>query len=301
MNIVINAALLTAITTGFKMQFQGALDQAPSQFKMIATVVPSNTKVQTYPWLGTLPSMREWLGDRVVHGLQAHGYSITNKGFELTIAVSRNDIEDDQYGVYGPMFEEMGRAAGAHPDQLTFTALKNGPSTLCYDGQFFFDTDHPVLDATGTAVSQANWDNNSGSGTAWYLLDTSRAIKPIVFQERKKAQFVAKTALTDDNVFNANEFVYGVDSRDNVGYGLWQLAYGSRKTLDETNFSAAWTAMAERTGDHGRPLGIKPNLLIVPPSLYLTALKVVSADKLANGADNILKGMVKVEMSPWIL
>lgn len=299
--IVINAALLAAITTGFKTVFNGVLSQAPGQHKLVATVVPSNTKVQTYPWLGTIPNMREWLGDRVIHGLRAHGYSITNKPFELTIGVDRDDIEDDQYGVYGPMIEELGRSAAAHPEQLVFGALAGGHAAVCYDGQNFFDTDHPVLDENGVSQSQANLDDNSGSGTRWYLLDTTRALKPIIFQERKKPEFVSKTALTDDNVFNAREFQYGVDYRGNVGYGLWQLAYCSRKTLDETNFAAAWTAMCERTGDHGRPLGIKPNLLLVPPSLYILALKVVSADKLANGADNVLKGMVKVEQSPWLV
>lgn len=301
MNIVINAALLTALTTAFKTIFNGALGQAKSMYKNFATVVPSTTKQNTYAWLGMLPSMREWLGDRVVNAIAAHGYTIVNKPFEMTVGVQRTDIEDDQYGVYNPLFEEMGRSAGAHPDQMVFNAFKAGHSTVCYDGQNFFDTDHPVLDANGAPQSQSNLDNNSDSGTRWFLLDNSRAVKPVIFQERKKPEFVSKTALTDDNVFTAAQFVYGVDCRDNVGYGLWQLAYCSRKTLDETNLVAAWTAMCERTGDHGRPLGIVPDTLLVPPSLYHAALKLVSATTLANGADNVMKGLVKVEQSPWLV
>ncbi|WP_113673489.1 Mu-like prophage major head subunit gpT family protein [Vallitalea guaymasensis] len=63
--------------------------------------------------------------------------------------------------------------------------------------------------------------------TAWYLLDVSRPIRPLIFQQRKKPQFVSKTKETDENVFNDKEYIYGADSRDNAGYGLWQLAYGS--------------------------------------------------------------------------
>ena len=53
----------------------------------------------------------------------------------------------------------MGRASQVFPDELVFGLLKTGGSTLCYDGQFFFDTDHPVfpnVDGTGTAVLVSN-------------------------------------------------------------------------------------------------------------------------------------------------
>lgn len=298
--MIINKGNLTALFVAFKAAFAAGLGQAPSQYQSLVTVVPSSTSAEEYGWLGAFPNMREWLGDRVVNGMATHGYTIRNRSFEMTVGVPRPAIEDDQYGIYSPMMTEMGRAAAAHPDQLVFGLLKNGASTLCYDGQNFFDTDHPVLAADGSTVTQSNWDNNSGSGTAWYLLDTSRALKPIIFQDRKRPNFVAKTGETDDNVFDRNEYVYGVDSRCNVGFGFWQLAYGSRKTLDETNLIAAYTAMTERLGDHGRPLGIRPTKLVVPPSLEFAARKLVNATTLANGADNVLKGLVDVEVSAWL-
>lgn len=298
--MIINKGNLTALFVAFKAAFAAGLGQAPSQYQSLVTVVPSSTSAEEYGWLGAFPNMREWLGDRVVNGMATHGYTIRNRSFEMTVGVPRPAIEDDQYGIYSPMMTEMGRAAGAHPDQLVFGLLKNGASTLCYDGQNFFDTDHPVLAADGSIATQSNWDNNSGSGTAWYLLDTSRALKPIIFQDRKRPNFVAKTGETDDNVFDRNEYVYGVDSRCNVGFGFWQLAYGSRKTLDETNLIAAYTAMTERLGDHGRPLGIRPTKLVVPPSLEFAARKLVNATTLANGADNVLKGLVDVEVSAWL-
>jgi phage major head subunit gpT-like protein len=298
--MLINSPNLTILFVAFKAAFAAGLGQAKPQYQMLATTVPSTTGSEEYGWLGSFPNMREWLGDRVVHGAKAHGYSIRNKQFELTVGVPRPAIEDDQYGVYTPMMTEMGSAAAAHPDQLVFSLLAAGSSTVCYDGQNFFDTDHPVLDAEGEEQSQSNWDNNSGSGTAWFLLDTSRSLKPIIFQQRKPPKFVGKTAETDDNVFHANEYVYGIDSRCNVGFGFWQLAYGSRKTLDETNLIAAFTAMTERKGDYDRPLGIRPTVLLVPPSLEWAARKLINATTLANGADNVLKGVVEVAVSPWL-
>lgn len=298
--MIINQGNLTMLFVAFKAAFQGGFGKTPTQYRDIATVVPSTTGKEEYGWLGKLPKMREWIGDRVINGIMSHGYSIRNKPWELTIGVPRDDIEDDTYGVYKPMFEEFGQSVDEHPDELTFGALVAGPSTKCYDGQYFFDTDHPVTDANGAVQSQSNWDNNGGAGTPWYLLDTSRAIKPLVFQDRKKPQFVSKTAPTDDNVFFAKEFVYGVDARYNVGYGLWQLAYGSRKPLNEDNLYAAYVAMTERKGDNERKLAIKPNKLYVPPSQLMAARKVLSASQLANGADNVMKGLVEVVESPWL-
>lgn len=298
--MIINKHSLTALFVAFKAAFAGGLGQAKSQYNLIATTVPSTTATEEYGWLGKFPGMREWLGDRVVHGAATHGYSIKNKKFEMTVGVPRESIDDDQYGVYTPMMTEMGSAAGAHPDELVFGLISAGPSTLCYDGQNFFDTDHPVIDAAGVEQSQSNWDNNSGSGTAWYLLDCKRSLKPVIFQSRKKPMFVAKTAETDDNVFFASEYVYGVDSRCNVGFGFWQLAYGSRKTLDETNLIAAFVAMTSRKGDHGRSLGIRPSVLLVPPSLEWAARKLVNSTTLANGEDNVLKGVVEVVVGDWL-
>lgn len=298
--MLINAGNLKTLFVAFNAAFRGGLSQAASQYGVIATTVPSSTGSEEYGWLGSFPNVREWLGDRVVNGAKTHGYTIRNKSYELTVSVPRPAIEDDQYGNYAPMMTEMGRSIAAHPDQLVFGALAGGTSALCYDGQYFFDTDHPVLDASGNPQSQSNWDNNSGSGTPWYLLDCSRTLRPIIFQQRKSPNFVAKTSESDDNVFDRNEYVYGVDSRCNVGYGFWQLAYGSRKTLDETNLIAAYTAMCERKGDHARPLGIKPTHLVVPPGLEIAARKLVNATTLANGADNVLKGLVEVVSVSWL-
>lgn len=66
--------------------------------------------------------------------------------------------------------------------------------------------------------------------TQWYLLCTRRPVKPLIYQQRKPAKFVAKTNETDDNVFFSKQFLYGVDSRGNAGFGFWQMAYYSEGT-----------------------------------------------------------------------
>ena len=298
---IITPALITGLNTGFKAEFQKSLAAATSEYLKIASVVPSSTKGNTYGWLGQFPRFREWVGDRVVRDMSAAGYTITNKEYESTVGVKRTDIEDDNLGIYSPIFQEMGRAAGVYPDELVFPLLKAGVSSLCYDGQYFFDTDHPVypnVDGTGTAVSTSNF--TAGTGTAWYLLDTSRALKPIIFQERQKPEFQTLTSTEDEQVFTKNLYRYGVYVRSNVGFGFWQMAHCSKATLDSDGFNAAFLAMQSLTADGGRPLGITPTLLVVPPTLRADALDLLTAERLANGASNTNYKAVELLVTPWV-
>ena len=63
---------------------------------------------------------------------------------------------------------------------------------------------------------------------AWYLLDVSKTLKPLILQINKKVEFVALDNPTDENVFMKDAFLYGTRSEDNAGYGLWQLAAKSK-------------------------------------------------------------------------
>ncbi|MCP2041774.1 phage major head subunit gpT-like protein [Neisseria sp. HSC-16F19] len=300
--MIITPASLKALMTGFKKNYQDGLQIADSQYRDIATVVPSSTASNTYGWLGQWPGFREWVGDRVFNDMQAHAYSIANKHYESSIKVGRNDIEDDNIGIYAPLFTEMGRAAAVHPDELVFGLLKNAHNTLCYDGQNFFDTDHPVaekVDGTGNSTTVSNV--YSGAGAAWYLLDTSRALKPFIFQERKAMNFTAMTRDDDESVFMRNEFRYGVDGRHNVGLGFWQMAAKSTEELNAANFAKVYTGMVSQKADGGRPLAIRPTLLVVPPTLEDAARQILEAERTAAGQSNIHKGKAKVLVSPWLL
>ncbi|GAB4208015.1 MAG: Mu-like prophage major head subunit gpT family protein [Tibeticola sp.] len=298
---IITPALITSLRTGYSKAFQDALAATPTDWEKVATRVPSSNASNTYGWLNQFPKLREWVGDRVVKDMAAQGYQITNKLYEGTVGVKRTDIEDDNVGIYTPLFAEMGRAAKAHGDELVFGLLAAGESTLCYDGQNFFDTDHPVypnVDGTGTATLVANLQ--AGTGPAWYLLDTSRALKPLIFQERTTPELEAMTATNDEGVFVRDEYRYGIRYRCNAGFGFWQMAYKSKATLDAVNFNAAMAAMMGIQADGGRPLGVKPTVLVVPPSLRAAAIEIVKNERLASGASNPNFGAVDLIDPPWV-
>jgi phage major head subunit gpT-like protein len=291
--MIINQSNLSGIYKSFSTVFNQAFDGAPSQWPIVAMQAPSAGRSVDYKWLGDFPMMQEWVGDRVIKDLSAFKYEITNKSYEATVEVDRDDIEDDQIGVYTPMIQGLGAAARQHPDLLVFALLKAGFDTTCYDGQYFFDDDHTVA---GASVS----NDGGGSSTPWYLLDLSRPLKPIILQVRKRPEFVAMDRPDDENVFMRKKFRYGVDDRKNVGYGLWQLAYGSKSTLNTTNYAAARAAMMSFTNDNLVPLGITPTHLVVPPTLEASARAVVEAQFDATGASNVWYRTAQLVVVPWL-
>lgn len=301
---IVTPEMIKALSVGFKASFQDSLQAAPSEYKKLATIVPSVTASNTYGWLGQFPQLREWVGERVVKDMAAQGYQITNKLFESTVGVKRTDIEDDNVGIYSPLFSEMGRAAGSHPDELTFALLKAGQTTLCFDGQNYFDTDHPVypsVDGTGVPAVVSNiFAPAVDPGPAWYLLDTSRALKPLIYQERTKAEFAYMTKDDDEQVFMADEFRYGIRVRCNVGFGFWQMAAKSTEPLTKEAFERVYGAMRSLKADGGRPLDIRPNLLVVPSILRSHAISVVGVETLAGGASNPNYKLVDLLETSWL-
>lgn len=304
--MIINEAALELAFKGFKAVYTDAYTAAPIAWDRIAMTVPSSARDETYGWLGQFPQLREWVsGERELKSLEAFGFSIVNKRFESTVSIQRTDFADDRLGVFKPMFAEMGHTARQHPDELVFSLLEAGFTTPCYDGQNFFDADHPVPDEDGPVTvggRKFRLVSNmlGGVGPSWFLFDTSRAVRSIIWQERENYEFQTINRHDDTRVFMTDEYVYGVRARANVGFGLWQLAFGSKAVLNAGTYADARAAMSSIKGDKGRILGIRPTVLVVPPVLEEAALKLLNADTNDGGGSNPWKGTAQVIVSPWL-
>jgi phage major head subunit gpT-like protein len=296
--MLITNTTLQALRVGFSTEFQNAFDAVPKMKDRVAKTVRSTTAMNTYGWLKSLTGMREWLGPRLVDNLSEASYTIVNKSFEKTIGVNRDNIEDDNLGMYSDGFTMMGDGAGRLPEELVWGLMKLGFSTNCWDGQFFFDTDHPVMLADGTMGTYANTDG--GAGQPWFLICSKRPIKPIIYQERKAPNFVSKDKETDDNVFDRKEYLYGVDMRCNVGYGLPQLAWGSKQPLNAANYEIARAAIINMKADGGGPLGLVPDLLVVGATNEGAARGIVQSQLVNGGESNKWAGTAEVLLCPWI-
>jgi phage major head subunit gpT-like protein len=110
-----------------------------------------------------------------------------------------------------------------HYTELIVTLMVGGFTSTCYDGQYFFDEDHPVA---GNSVSN--------TGTA---------------------------------------------------------------PLSAEAYTAAYAAMQSFYDDAGKPLGVRPTHLVVPPQLRAEALKILKAETI-DGTTNINRDSAELLVLP---
>lgn len=113
----------------------------------IGMMFPSDQESETYKWLGMAPALREWIDGRQAKGLRSNGFTIQNKTFEATLAIAVDDLRRDKTGQIQVRIDEMAARVAGHWENLVSRLILNGNAAACYDGQYFFDTDHSEGDS----------------------------------------------------------------------------------------------------------------------------------------------------------
>jgi len=139
-----------AIIGRFYQTLEAGFDR--SWASQVGMLFQSNQESEEYKWLGMSPALREWIDGRQAKGLRASGYTIKNKTFEATLAISVDDLRRDKTGQILLRVDEMADRANQHWEKLVSDLILAGDSNECYDGQYFFDTDH----AEGDSGTQKN-------------------------------------------------------------------------------------------------------------------------------------------------
>jgi phage major head subunit gpT-like protein len=113
----------------------------------VANLFASDQASETYNWLGQTPAMREWIGGRQAKGFTGQGLTIVNSHYEATIELQKKDVRRDKTPQIRARMDELADRGLTHWGSLLSTLLIDGESTVCYDGQFYFDTDHSEGDS----------------------------------------------------------------------------------------------------------------------------------------------------------
>lgn len=321
---VVNSATLSALRASFSLLFQEGVEQAQTQWSKVATEMPSSSKKSVYGWLGQFPAMQEWnAGSARPSGSVAEdAYELANKTFANDVKINRDDIEDDNLGTYAPLMRMLGASDRAHVDEGVFKLLKNGRTSDCYDGKKFFAADHPRyanVDKTGRNTPTSNIISAAvTSETEWYVLCDLMGLCPLIYQVRMPAQFQSVVDPNDSEVYDKDQFRYGARARRAFGYGHWQQAVSCRDHLTPDNLSLAISTIMEMKWHGGRPMGLIPTHLVVPPTLRAKALAVAEAavvfekqtvenqagnenvGGMAAAVTNINQGVLEVVVSPWL-
>lgn len=279
-------------------RFQGAVDDVDQWWDKLATTVPSTSRANHYYWGELLGPMRKWIGERVINETKMRSYTLENEKFEKTLGINVDDIDDRQFQSSIMEAEQIGNAAANWRNDVVYAALRGGESALAWDGQFFFDTDHPVnFDGglgvysnlqTGTPLTGDNFaqevsnfsnvkgpdgrflslrpdllivsgmketeakrileselvartvgstviaDTNINKGRTkllvipqmneapddWYLADTTKPLKPMIFQQRMAPDFVVLDALDSPERFSHDRILMGSKARGAAGFTL---------------------------------------------------------------------------------
>ncbi|MBM4285841.1 MAG: hypothetical protein FJ128_11435 [Deltaproteobacteria bacterium] len=294
--MIVDAEALANIYVGLNTAFNKAFQKTEVWHPQVAMTVPAKTKILDYKFMLDFPMVREWVGDRVIRSLEGKSYQVATRDWEATLEVDRNDIRDDQLGLYAPMVSALGEEARSHPDRLIADLLLNGWTDPCFDGRPFFSDAHPVGSETAS-------NDGGGSSAAWFLLDVRRAVKPFIYQLRQPVQLTRMDHAHDEHAFMRRTYRYGVDARYTCAYGLWQLAYGSRQELSPTTYALARAAMMSLKNAEGRPLRVRPSLLVVPPALEAAAREILQAqfivgDGGASMQSNVWQGSANLLVAP---
>ena len=241
--LLVNKAALDGAFFAIKTMFNNAFSAVEVTWQQTAMLVPSTSSEERYEWLNAFPKMRKWIGDKHIKALEAQGYSVVNDDFEATVEVDRNDIDDDKLGIYRPQAEMAGFSAAQLPDEIVTELKDNAFVKAGFDGQFFYDTDHP----------------RGASGAV---------------QSNKST--IALSSAT--------------------------------RAAAEASYGAARTAMMTLLDEEGRPLGLRPDVLEVPPTLETAGRILVEGDKLDDDTPNPFKGTARlvvnerlVSQTQWML
>lgn len=229
----ITPAALQSTFQGFNTLFKDAFNETPIYYKDFASERTSVGEAENYAFLAKLPKFRRWVGERVWHNLAAHTQKLVNVDWEDGVELERNHLQDDQLGIYTDAIKLLGQQAKQLWDDAVVEALQAGGATVTYDGQFFFDTDHPV----------DVYDSSKGTQTNKY---TAKPLSPANYEDVRQKTMTLK-------------------------------------------------------GEDGRPLGLIPNLLLVPPQLEATGRRLVEAEYVAEssaGVTNINRGSAKLLVMP---
>lgn len=170
----INRANMQALFTGYNRifldAFQSYVDTTYAQF---VGEVNAGTSQIDMPMLEQLTGMREWVDVREIKNLKSDKLTIKARFFEDTVAVKREDVEDDQYGLYNSLFQTMAQNAANLPNDITNELLAAAASAKWMDGAAFFGTTRKYGKET---------INNKGTSALTYdsfntAYDTMRAYK----------------------------------------------------------------------------------------------------------------------------
>jgi phage major head subunit gpT-like protein len=152
-------------------------------------------------------------------GATQSNYASSGKAFSATTikeAINEMSLFEDDNG-------QLAGMSATHwmvPSGLRFPALEVvNPNVLAAVTD---ETKRSLAGSVEIIVNKYLTTKATASNSAWYVMDLSTGLYPIIFQERLAPEIVSVVDPSDSSVFLRDEFLYGVRARFNFAYGNWR-------------------------------------------------------------------------------
>lgn len=229
----INDATLQDLKKQLNAKWTSAWNAAPQQQLLeLATRYTSTTASNHYAFMEALGGWSEWNGARQFKDIASQQFEVVNKDYEMSIKMPRNQLEDDQIGMYLDIVPNMVAGWFKKQQALIMNVLTTNPTA--YDGVALFKTDR----------------------------------------------------------------TYGSSTINNT----------TTNALTATTFNTAYVAMQSYTDHAGEPLAVKPDTLVVGPSLAKTASDILGNMYISDGATSSVQIQnyynslgVRLVVSPYLI
>lgn len=223
-------------------------------------MMESDEASETYRGLGASPAMREWVGGRLEKKLRPLEYTLTNKKYEATLPIDVDDIRRDKLNMIMRRVRDLGRKAAQHWDRLAYDAIVAGTTTACYDGQYFFATDHVEGDS-GTQI-------NKVAAAQIGSLNVTTATAPTA--DEMASILVDSVAYMLSYLDDQGEPMNG-EAREFVAYVPLNMFGSTLRALTAENLSAGATNQIKGLEEEGYSIGLvaEPRLGMAGAVFYL--------------------------------
>lgn len=141
-----NKPIYDRATVGYRAAFFEGLSESTDAWRQFTFDVSHTGSEEVVIWASMDADMPEFKGQRQYVDVEFHQLDIKAierlKGFR----VPRKDQRSDRWMLYSGKARQLGRDVRIAENRLGFDFLKQGFAAtygLAYDGQLFFDTDHP--------------------------------------------------------------------------------------------------------------------------------------------------------------
>jgi phage major head subunit gpT-like protein len=206
-----------AMRSEFMTAYEGLRPTGMTPWTNWVTRIPSNARLEQYPWMSPPPRLKQWIGRRNYSTPDYTKYIVPNIEYDAAESVWLRDIEDDQTGGYGTRMRTMAQDVVNFPGRQALKLLTTGSSTACFDASNFFATTHNI--GTGSNALTATGSTNDGATHKIVSLIISGQLKPVIWQDRKDKGLRDNGNTPQSEEEKKVKFWY--DYEGAAGFGFW--------------------------------------------------------------------------------